>query len=141
MIPAVSKFRIDDFSLYDLLGSELIWQLSAAFYRRVDADPDEWFRSIFPADLTEAVQNQAEFFIQRLGGPPLYSQRKGHPALRARHAKFAITKQVAGRWLKHMFEAMDEVGIPDDARDRLEEFFTDTAYFLQNVGDGGERIY
>jgi truncated hemoglobin YjbI len=137
----VSRFRIDDVNLYELLGAELIWRLSTAFYRRVDADPDEWFRSIFPADLTEAVQNQAEFFIQRLGGPPLYSQRKGHPALRARHARFAIPKQAAGRWLKHMIEAMDEVGVPDDARDRLEEFFTDTAYFLQNLGDGGERLY
>jgi hypothetical protein len=25
----------------------------------------------------EAIQNQYEFFIQRMGGPPLYSQRKG----------------------------------------------------------------
>jgi truncated hemoglobin YjbI len=137
----VSRFRIDDINLYELLGTEKIWQLSTAFYRRVDADPDEWFRSIFPADLTEAVQNQAEFFIQRLGGPPLFSQRKGHPALRARHARFTIPKEAAARWLKHMIEAMDEVGVPDDARDRLEEFFADTAQFLTNVGEQGERIY
>lgn len=137
----MSKFRIDEVNLYDLLGSELIWRLSTAFYRRVDTDPDEWFRSIFPDDLTEAVQNQAEFFIQRLGGPPLYSQRKGHPALRARHARFTIPKAAAARWLKHMIEAMDEVGVPDDARDRLEEFFADTAQFLTNVGEGGERLY
>lgn len=25
----------------------------------------------------EAIQNQYEFFVQRMGGPPLYSQRKG----------------------------------------------------------------
>lgn len=45
---------------------------------RVYDDEEEWFRSIFANSKKEdAIQNQYEFFVQRMGGPPLYSQRKG----------------------------------------------------------------
>lgn len=45
---------------------------------RVYDDDEEWFRSIFAnSKKEEAIQNQYEFFVQRMGGPPLYSQRKG----------------------------------------------------------------
>jgi truncated hemoglobin YjbI len=91
--------------------------------------------------MQSAIQNQYEFFIQRLGGPALYSQRKGHPALRARHARFPITKEFAARWIGHMSAALDEVGIAGDTADRLMEFFTDTAFFLQNLDEAGGRIY
>lgn len=137
----MSRFRIDETCLYDELGADKIVELSTAFYTRVYADPDPVWRSLFPDDMAGAIQNQYEFFIQRLGGPPLYSQRKGHPALRARHARFAITKEFAAKWIGHMSAALDEVGITGDAADKLLEFFTDTAFFLQNVADDGSRIY
>lgn len=76
-----------------------------------------------------------------MGGPEVYSERKGHPALRERHARFSITKAHAEKWLEYMRQAMDEVVIPADARARLDEFFTDVAFFLQNVGDDGRRLY
>lgn len=45
---------------------------------RVYDDEEEWFRLIFAnSKKEEAIQNQYEFFVQRMGGPPLYSQRKG----------------------------------------------------------------
>lgn len=45
---------------------------------RVYDDEEEWFRSIFANSKKEdAIQNQYEFFIQRMGGPPLFSQRRG----------------------------------------------------------------
>ena len=45
-----------------------------------------------------SIRNQYEFMIQRMGGPPLYSQRKGHPALMARHSQFPCTEATAERW-------------------------------------------
>ena len=134
-------YKIDDKNMFEELGAELIVRLSTAFYNRVYDDPDEWFTAMFPADRFQAIQNQYEFFIQRLGGPQLYSQRKGHPALRGRHQQFEITQKHVGRWLKHMNDAMDEVGIEGDSRERLWEFFYDTAHFLQNVDRDGSRIY
>lgn len=45
---------------------------------RVYDDEEEWFRSIFANSKKEdAIQNQYEFFVQRMGGPPLFSQRRG----------------------------------------------------------------
>ena len=134
-------FGIDQVNLYEELGLEKIKELSRSFYTKVYADKDPEFRDMFPDDMEMAIRNQYEFFAQRLGGPPLYSERKGHPALRARHAHFHITRRYAERWLGYMRNAMTEVGIPDDARARLDEFFADTAYFMQNVNDDGSRIY
>jgi len=136
-----TRFSIDQVNLYEQLGREKFVELSTCFYRKVYADTEPSFRGMFPRDMDSAIQNQYEFFIQRMHGPELYSQRKGHPALRDRHARFAITKAHADKWLMYMRQAMDEVRIPEDARARMDEFFTDVAYFLQNVGDNGERLY
>jgi truncated hemoglobin YjbI len=137
----VNKFSIDDVNLYERLGRDKFVELSTCFYNKVYADTEPSFRGMFPKDKASAIQNQYEFFIQRMHGPDLYTQRKGHPALRARHANFAITRAHADKWLTYLRQAMDEVGIPDYARKRMDEFFEDVAYFLQNVGDDGERLY
>lgn len=135
------SFSIDDVNLYEQLGHDKLVQLSTCFYDKVYADTEPAFRGQFPKDKAGAIRNQYEFLIQRLHGPELYSQRKGHPALRARHAGFHITRAHAEKWLGYMRQAMDEVGITDDARRRLDEFFTDVAFFLQNVGEDGRRLY
>ena len=135
------SFSIDDVNIFEELGREKFVELSTRFYTKVYADTEPSFRGMFPKDMNAAIQNQYEFFIQRMGGPPLYSERKGHPALRGRHAHFQITRAHAEKWLRYMREALDEAGIPADTRRRMDEFFTDVAYFLQNVGDDGERLY
>lgn len=137
----MNKFSIDDVNLYELLGRDKLVALSTCFYDKVYADTEPGFRGQFPKDKEGAIQNQYEFLIQRLHGPELYSQRKGHPALRERHARFTITKAHAEKWLGYMRAAMDEVEIPDDPRRRLDEYFTDVAFFLQNVGEDGRRLY
>ena len=101
----------------------------------MQADEDEEFQHIFDRDLSEAVQNQFEFFVQRFGGPQLYTQRKGHPALRMRHAGFRVTKHAAERWVMHMRAAMEAVGIPPDIHARMDDFFVLTAEFLINVDE------
>ena len=97
--------------LYDRLGEPTFRRLVAAFYRRVRVDdligpmypPEEW---------DAAEQRLAGFLIQRFGGPPTYSQQRGHPRLRMRHAPFAITPAAAERWLELMAAALDEAQVP-----------------------------
>jgi truncated hemoglobin YjbI len=137
----MSRFRIDNQNIFEKLGYDKFVQLSTAFYTKVYADREPSFRGMFPKDMGMAIQNQYEFFIQRMHGPSLYSDRKGHPALRDRHAHFHIEKQHADKWLKYMREAMEEVEIPEDLRVIMDEYFTDVAYFLQNVDKDGKRIY
>lgn len=125
-------FRIDQQNHFEQLGLDKLIELSTAFYTRVYADPDPQWRAMFPDDMQSAIQNQYEFFCQRLGGPQLYSDRKGHPALRARHVKFAITAARAEQWLEHMRLALDDVGIEGEQAEALMEFFQHTAHFLVN---------
>lgn len=129
------RFGVDEGNLYEELGHATFVALSTEFYRRVAEDIDPEFRAIFDRDLSDAVQNQFEFFIQRFGGPPMFTQRKGHPALRMRHVDFAITRRAAQRWLGHMRDSMEAVGIPDAARAKMDQFFEHTADFLVNVDD------
>ncbi len=92
----MSKYSIDEVNLYQQLGHDKFVELSTRFYGKVYADTEPAFRGMFPKDQASAIQNQYEFLIQRTGGPELYSQRKGHPALRARHP--ASPRTHGGAW-------------------------------------------
>ena len=124
--------RIDEVNIYERLGPQVFQKLSTAFYGLVFNDQQKWFRNIFNgSSLDEAIQNQMEFFMQRLGGPPLYSQRKGHPALIMRHLKFNMSLKATERWVEHMQNALAAtLEIDEDSRVRMLDFFTHTAYFL-----------
>ena len=134
-------FEVDELRPYDRLGREKIEELSRTFYGLVYADTEPSFRGMFPRDKEMAIQNQYEFLIQRFGGPPVYSERKGHPALRARHARFSITVDHAAKWLEYMRQAMETVGIPDDLREAMYEYFENSAAFMVNTDEDGSRIY
>ncbi|KAL8171661.1 hypothetical protein V2J09_023465 [Rumex salicifolius] len=125
-------FAIDETNLFEKLGLQTFINLSTNFYTRVYDDEEEWFRSIFAnSKKEEAIQNQYEFFVQRMGGPPLFSQRRGHPALIGRHRPFSVTHQAADRWLHHMQLALDCVPeIDPGTKLKMMNFFRHTAFFL-----------
>ncbi|XP_010925331.1 group 2 truncated hemoglobin 3-2 isoform X2 [Elaeis guineensis] len=132
-VAASDAFAIDDTNLFETLGGlQPFVDLSTNFYNRVYDDEEEWFRSIFANSKKEdAIRNQYEFLVQRMGGPPLYSQRKGHPALIGRHRPFPVTHQAAERWLHHMQQALDGMSsIDPDSKIKMMNFFRHTAYFL-----------
>ncbi|CAH2077168.1 unnamed protein product [Thlaspi arvense] len=131
-VDRADAFAIDDSNLFEKLGLQSFINLSTNFYTRVYDDEEEWFRSIFSDSKKEdAIQNQYEFFVQRMGGPPLYSQRKGHPALIGRHRPFPVTHEAAERWLQHMQNALDDsLDIDHDSKIKMMNFFRHTAFFL-----------
>ncbi|OWM86641.1 two-on-two hemoglobin-3 [Punica granatum] len=131
-VDLTDAFAIDSTNLFQRLGLQAFINLSTNFYTRVYDDDEEWFRSIFAGSKKEdAIQNQYEFFVQRMGGPPLYSQRKGHPALIGRHRPFPVTHQAAERWLHHMQQALDSTPeIDPDSKTKMMNFFRHTAFFL-----------
>ena len=71
------------------------------FYATVEGDPR--LRHLYPEDLTESKAHFTGFLIQYWGGPDTYSQQRGHPRLRMRHAPFAIGPAERDAW----FEAID----------------------------------
>ena len=121
-------------SIYDLIGGgETIRKLVDAFYTRVGKHPD--LAPIFPEDLTETADKQYLFLTQFLGGPTLYSDRYGHPMLRARHMPFEITPTRAKAWLACMAEAMDEIGLEGPVRDFMYERFIQTGHHMVNTAE------
>ncbi|WP_417381195.1 globin [Gimesia sp.] len=117
--------------LFDHLGETQLEQLVAAFYRGVRTD--EILSPMYPADdLDGAEYRLKEFLVYRLGGPQRYLTERGHPALRMRHAPFAINQSARDRWMELMTAAMQEVELSDEIRQTLEPFFDQMATFLIN---------
>ena len=58
------------------------------------------------------------------GGPQHYTERFGHPMLRARHMPFPIANKERDQWLARMDQAMQETGAPADLRTRLKASFS-----------------
>ena len=55
-----------------------------------------------------------KFLVQYWGGPTTYSQERGHPRLRMRHAPFAVTHEAREHWLAHFRAGLDEVALPPE---------------------------
>lgn len=59
--------------------------------------------------MSEIMLKQRLFLTQFTGGPALYSQEFGPPAMRGRHLPHEITLKRAQCWLRCMWEAFQEV--------------------------------
>jgi len=96
-------------SFYDEIGGHAAFvRLVDAFYRGVAED--EVLRPMYPEeDLGPAKERLALFLEQYWGGPTTYSQQRGHPRLRMRHASFHVNPDARDRWLAHMRVAVDEL--------------------------------
>ena len=117
--------------IFDHLGEADLEQLIAAFYRQVKTD--DILNPMYPQDdLDGAEYRLKEFLVYRLGGPQRYLQERGHPALRMRHAPFAINQSARDRWMELMTAAMTETQVPAEIRQTLELFFDQMATFLIN---------
>lgn len=118
-------------------GRNGVQALVAAFYRRVEADPD--LRPVYPEDLSPGREKLALFLEQWLGGDTVYSDLYGHPRLRRRHFPFVIGQVHAGRWLRHMREAMAERGIAEADARVIFERLGPLAHHMVNEGEDVPR--
>jgi hemoglobin len=122
-----------DTRVYDIIGEEGFQRLVAAFYRRVPGD--DILGPMYPKqDFAGAEERLREFLIGRFGGPMRYVERRGHPRLRMRHARFKIDQAGRDRWIELMEAALLEVKLPPEAERPLRQFFHDSATFMINQG-------
>ena len=120
-----------DTHVYALIGDDGFRRLVAAFYRRVPAD--DILGPLYPQhDMAGAEQRLRGFLVQRFGGPDLYSQERGHPRLRMRHAGFKVDRAARDRWVELMEQALAEAQLPPEAQRPLRQFFHDAATFMIN---------
>lgn len=121
-------------TVYEQVGGDAAFRhLVDLFYAKIAADP--LLRPMFPADLAPGKEHQFLFLTQFFGGPARYSERRGHPRLRARHLPFPIGRREAETWLGYMLQSIDEAGIPEPARTTMRNYFAYAAHFLINRAD------
>lgn len=122
-------------TLYEAVGGAPAFRrLVAGFYRRVAQDPV--LRPLYPDDEMAAAEERLfGFLVQYWGGPDTYSQQRGHPRLRRRHAPFAIGVAQRDAWLRNMRAALDEVGLDPAHEAPVWEHLQRAAFMLQNVPD------
>ena len=122
---------MDEMQIYQTIGEEGFTRLVAAFYKRVKTD-DLLGKMYPPNDFENAEQRLRLFLIQRFGGPATYSNERGHPRLRMRHAPFDVDVLARNRWIKLMTEAMTEAEMPAEIATILKPYFENTATFMIN---------
>lgn len=120
-------------SFYDEVGGhETFVRLVHRFYEGVASDVA--LRALYPEpDLAGAEERLLLFLEQYWGGPTTYSDTRGHPRLRMRHAPYAVTPDQRDRWLAHMKVAVDELELPADQHDMLWDYLERAAYAMVNT--------
>ena len=120
----------------DFGGDAFFTALVADFYRGVADDP--LLRPMYPeADLGPAERRLRLFLMQYWGGPGTYSEERGHPRLRMRHAPFPVDEQARDRWLAHMREALDARQLPPDLDTQMWRYLESAAHAMVNVAPPG----
>jgi hemoglobin len=121
---------------YEWVGGEAkVRELVDRFYDLMDLEPGyRELRALHPTTLEGSRDKLHWFLCGWLGGPQHYTDRFGHPRLRARHLPFAIGVKERDQWMACMGQAMHEVALDPALVERLHESFFNTADWMRNKG-------
>ena len=124
---------------FDALGGEpAVQALVERFYDLMDLEPGyAQLRAVHGSDLEQARQRLFWYLCGWLGGPSYYTDRFGHPRLRARHLPQNFGGKTIGlverdQWLACMDQAMAETAVPEPLRAQLGMAFFRTADWMRN---------
>jgi hemoglobin len=122
-------------TLYEYVGGTPFFaRLVDAFYAGVAADPV--LRPMYPDDLAGPKARLTGFLVQYWGGPTDYSDARGHPRLRLRHAPFVVDQRARDAWLAHMTAAVAASGADDAVATALLDYFAPAATAMINTRGG-----
>ena len=115
------------------IGEDGFERLVAGFYARVRSD--DLLAPLYPEDDWEGAEERLrDFLVGRMGGPPRYVEKRGHPRLRMRHAPFPVDVARRDRWVELMDASLDDAAFDADVDAYLRAFFAHVATFLINRG-------
>ena len=119
-------------AFYDEVGGHATFErLVARFYAGVRTDPV--LAPLYPQDDWEGAERRLRQFLEQYwGGPTTYSDERGHPRLRMRHAPFAIGPAERDAWLRHMRDAVDSLELPPEQDATLWGYLSMAARSMQN---------
>ncbi len=119
-------------TFYDEVGGAPVFErLVGRFYAGVRTDPV--LAPLYPQDDWEGAELRLRAFLEQYwGGPTTYSQYRGHPRLRMRHAPFAIGTAERDAWLRHMRDAVDSLDLTAEQDATLWGYLEMAARSMQN---------
>lgn len=128
-------FTLRGMTFYDDIGGEETFGLLVErFYDGVRQD--ELLAPMYPeADFEGASWRLRAFLQQYWGGPTTYSDQRGHPRLRMRHAPFPITPSARDRWLAHMRTALLSLGLPPLQEATFWDYLERAAHAMVNTAE------
>lgn len=122
-------------TFYDEIGgTPTIEKIVHRFYAGVAQDPV--LAPMYPAeDLADgsAEERFRLFLVQYWGGPTTYSDRRGHPRLRMRHAPFEVTSTARDHWLMHFRAGLDEAALTPEQDAKFWAYVEHAAQFMINT--------
>lgn len=113
-------------------GHEAFARLVDEFYAGVAGDPV--LRALYPEeDLRPAAERLTLFLEQYWGGPTTYSDTRGHPRLRMRHAPYKVNPDARDRWLAHMRAAVETLDLAPLHKAELWDYLERAAHSMVNT--------
>jgi len=124
-------------TFYDAVGGAATFRtIVARFYELVSED--EVLRPLYPDDDLTAAEDRLRMFLEQYwGGPRTYSDQRGHPRLRMRHAPYRIGFIERDAWLRCMHTAVasvDSATLDDEHRAELLGYLEMAAQAMVNSG-------
>ncbi|MCB1169657.1 MAG: bacitracin resistance protein BacA [Leptospiraceae bacterium] len=123
--------------IYGILGEEGIRSLLRNHYRKLSHSSIAFLFPETEEGLKKAADKSADFFVQLLGGAPLFVQKHGPPRMRARHMPFEVTEDGRKEWLRCFAEALDEESFPEDYRAAFDRFLESFSAWMVNSAAPG----
>ena len=119
-------------TFYDEVGgTEFFEELVSAFYAVVAIDPI--LSPMYPDKDWHAAAERLQMFLEQYwGGPHTYSEVRGHPRLRMRHAPFYISKVEHDAWLQCMHAAIIHLDMAEEMKEELWTYFQYAANSMIN---------
>lgn len=115
-------------------GSATFAELVSQFYAQVAVNPV--LRPMYlDEDMKGAALRLQMFLEQYWGGPTTYSEERGHPRLRMRHAGFHIASVQRDAWLSCMRKAVQGLQLDKDLEIEMLEYLEMAANSLVNQPD------
>ncbi|PZX50666.1 hemoglobin [Algoriphagus ratkowskyi] len=119
-------------TIYELVGAEQLRTLTSYFYQEVAKN--EALKKLYPEDLAPAEERLFLFFMQVFGGPETYSEQRGHPRLRMRHAKWKVDTDMRDHWMNAMQVGLDQLTIEANIKVAMMSYFEKTSNHMINHG-------
>lgn len=122
---------------YEAFGGEAaIRALCGRFYSLMDELPGAAAcRAVHPPSLKRAEERLFEYLTGWLGGPPLYTDKYGHPRLRMRHFIAPIGREEVEGWLLCFRQAWSETIPASPLADAIMEKVEGLAWHMGNKPD------